>query len=482
MLLQMLPAQVQAEEKVNTTVMAIEGQQAAQTPNGSETQYNGTTSENESGKNNSNETSTEQPDDTSGNNSKSEAEENQPENESNKSDSNIEESAQENTEQTDAEQETTVDEANPTDATENGIQVIDNKVTLTSTADFINLSNQPAENYETAEITITRGTTNSFDLTQSIDGKTFQGFGNEDHPFKGTIAITSSGSGIDIPINHSFFNYLDQSATINAGLYLKAKGTVDGPLLAANYVNKNSAGAKTISLMIGAEKEDNNLPSFGGIIGTMGEGTSLSLSVVNKIIEANATITGKGNLGFFCNTMEADANLTIESYTDGNSTNNGSTGNTPTTIDYDISTTGGHAGGLVGEMKSGATLTVNQTLNLTGSVTTTATGSAAGGLIGAAENPIIALNNQVTRTGTIEGTSESGGFIGKAVYNTGLELDLSNISISGITISNGNHAGGYFGVLNFDSITGGTITIKTNPQTNQTDQTILKEPVGNLVV
>ncbi len=473
MLLQMLPAQVQAEEKVNTTVMAIEGQQAAQTPNGSETQYNGTTSENESGKNNSNETSTEQPDDTSGNNSKSEAEENQPENESNKSDSNIEESAQENTEQTDVEQETTVDEANPTDATENGIQVIDNKVTLTSTADFINLSNQPAENYETAEITITRGTTNSFDLTQSIDGKTFQGFGNEDHPFKGTIAITSSGSGIDIPINHSFFNYLDQSATINAGLYLKAKGTVDGPLLAANYVNKNSAGAKTISLMIGAEKEDNNLPSFGGIIGTMGEGTSLSLSVVNKIIEANATITGKGNLGFFCNTMEADANLTIESYTDGNSTNNGSTGNTPTTIDYDISTTGGHAGGLVGEMKSGATLTVNQTLNLTGSVTTTATGSAAGGLIGAAENPIIALNNQVTRTGTIEGTSESGGFIGKAVYNTGLELDLSNISISGITISNGNHAGGYFGVLNFDSITGGTITIKTNPQTNQTDQTIL---------
>lgn len=239
MLLQTLPAQVQAEEKVNTTVMASEGQQAAQTPNGSETQYNGTTSENESGKNNSNETSTEQPDDTSGNNSKSEAEENQPENESNKSDSNIEESAQENTEQTDAEQETTADEANPTDATENGIQVIDNKVTLTSTADFINLSNQPAENYETAEITITRGTTNSFDLTETVNGKTFQGFGSAEHPFKGTIVITSSGSGIDIPINRPFFGYLDQSATINAGLYLKAKGAVNGPLLAANYVNKN---------------------------------------------------------------------------------------------------------------------------------------------------------------------------------------------------------------------------------------------------
>lgn len=471
MLLQTLPAQVQAEEKVNTTVMASEDQQAAQTPNGSETQYNGTTSENEPGKNNSNETSTEQPDDISESNSKSEAEENQPENESNKSDSNIEESAQENTEQTDAEQETTADEVNPTDATENEIQVVDNKVTLTSTADFINLSNQPAEKYETAEITITRGTNTSFDLTETVNGKTFQGFGSAEHPFKGTIVITSSGSGIDIPINRPFFEYLDQSATINVGLYLKAKGTVNGPLLAANYKNNsNLSETKTISLMIGAD--ENEQTSFGGIVGTMDENTSLSLSVENKITNNNITITGNGNLGFFCNTMEAGANLTIESYTDANSTNSGSTGSTPVTIGYNISTTGGHAGGLVGEMKRGAILTVTPELGLTGNVTTTATKSAAGGLIGAATNPTITLNNPVIRTGTIEGTSESGGFIGQAVYNTGV-VDLSKISISEITISNGNHAGGYFGVLNFDSTTGDTITIKTNSQTNQTDQTSL---------
>ena len=473
MLLQTLPAQAQAEEKVNTTVTASEAQQDTQTPNGSATQSKGTTSENESGKNNSNETGTEQTDDTSENNSKSEAEENQSENESNKSDSNIEESAQENTKQTDAEQETTADEANPTDATGNGIQVVNNAVTLTNTADFINLSCMDPKDYQTATITITRGTTASFDLTQTVDGKTFQGFGSEQYPFKGTITITSSGSGIDIPINHSFFNYLDQSATINEGLYLKAKGTVDGPLLAANYVyvndgNSTVAEPKQISLMIGAEKEDNNLPSFGGIIGTMDRNTRLSLSVVNKITEANTTITGNGNLGFFCNTMGEGANLTIASYTDGNSTNSGSTGSGTATIGYDISTTGGHAGGLVGEMQKESSLTVTPALDLTGNVTTTAAGSAAGGLIGAATYPIITLNDTVTRTGTIKGTSESGGFIGKAVYNrtnnTGLELDLSNINVSGITISNGNHAGGYFGVLNFDSTAGGTITIKTNSQ------------------
>ena len=476
MLLQTLPAQVQAEEKVNTTVTASEGQQDTQTVNDSATQSNGTTSENESGKNDSNETGTEQTDDTSENNSKSEAEENQQENESNKSDSNIEESAQENTKQTDAEQETTADEANPTDATGSGIQVVDNKVTLTCTADFINLSHMDAQVYQTATITIQRETTTPFDLTQEVDGKKFQGFGSEQHPFQGTIAITSSGSGIDIPINHSFFKYLDQSATINEGLYLKAKGTVDGPLLAANYVNDGNstvAEPKQISLMIGAEKEDNNLPSFGGIIGTMGSNTRLSLSVVNKITEANTTITGKGNLGFFCNTMGEGANLTIASYTNDNSTNSSATGSGTATIGYDISTTGGHAGGLVGEMQvgemqNGATLTVNPALELSGNVTTSANGFAAGGLIGAAENPTITLNDTVTRTGTIGGTSESGGFIGKAVYKTGLELDLSKISISGITISNGNHAGGYFGVLNFDSITGGTITIKNVPETNLT--------------
>jgi hypothetical protein len=477
MLLQTLPAQVQAEEKVNTTVTASEGQQDTQTPNGSATQSNGTTSENESGKQDSNETGTEQPDDASENNSKSEAEENQQENESNKSDSNIEESAQENTKQTDAEQEATADEANPTDATGNEIQVVDNKVTLKCTADFINLSHMDAQAYQTATITIQRETTTPFDLTQTVDGKTFQGFGSEQSPFKGTIAITSSGSGIDIPINHSFFNYLDQSATINEGLYLKAKGTVDVPLLTTNYVNDGNlavAEPKQISLMIGAEKEDNNLPSFGGIIGTMDSNTNLSLSVVNKITEANTTITGTGNLGFFCNTMEASANLTIASYTDGNSANSGSTGSGTATIDYNISTTGGHAGGLVGEMQNGSILTVNQALSLTGNVTTTVTGFAAGGLIGAATNPTITLNNSVTRKGTIEGTSESGGFIGKAVYNynrtdnTELELDLSKINVSGITISNGNHAGGYFGVLNFDSTAGGTITIKNVPETKLT--------------
>ena len=468
MLLQTLPAQVQAEEKVNTTVTASEVQQDTQTPNGSTTQSNGNTSENESGKNNSNETGTEQTDDTSENNSKSEAEENQQENESNKSDSNIEESAQENTKQTDAEQETTADEANPTEATGNGIQVVNNAVTLTNTADFINLSNMDAQAYQTATITITRGTTASFDLTQTVDGETFQGFGNKDYPFKGTITITSYESGIDIPINRSFFNYLDQSATINEGLYLKAKGTVNGPLLTANYTNNsNLKEAKTISLTIGTDQ--NEQTSFGGIIGTMDSNTNLSLSVANKITEANTTITGTGNLGFFCNTMGEGANLTIASYTDGNSTNSGSTGSGTATIGYDISTTGGHAGGLVGEMQKGSSLTVNPALNLTGNVTTTTvTGFAAGGLVGAAINPTITLDNKVTRTGKIEGTSESGGFIGKAVYYTGLELDLSKISISGITISNGNHAGGYFGVLNFYSTAGGIITIKNVLETNLT--------------
>lgn len=65
------------------------------------------------------------------------------------------------------------------------------KKTINSSEDFINLSNQDASTYQNAEITITRGAGVAFDLTKATsEGKTFQGFGSEKFPFKGTIKIT----------------------------------------------------------------------------------------------------------------------------------------------------------------------------------------------------------------------------------------------------------------------------------------------------
>ena len=332
--------------------------------------------------------------------------------------------------------------------------VVDGKVNINSSEDFINLSNEDASIYQNAEITITRGSGVAFDLTKTTsDGKTFQGFGSVANPFQGTIKITNADSGIEIPVNHSFFNYLDQSAKIDSGLYLKAGGSFNMPLLAEYFVNNsNTETEEALSLKIEAAKDTNSgvdeRYSFSGLIGNMAANTKLSLSVENKITEKGKTkINGTTNLGFFCNTMKEGASLTISSYS-------GDSG-------YVISTENGHAGGLVGEMGKSAKLTVVPELTLEGSVKTTGDKCAAGGLVGKAENSDITLTGKLTCKETIEapgnGTS-IGGYIGNALFYDTKALDFSNLDMQA-TLKDGSHAGSMFGVLNYDCIAGGTLTL-----------------------
>ena len=332
--------------------------------------------------------------------------------------------------------------------------VVNNKVDIKSSEDFINLSYEDAGNYQDAEITITRGAGVAFDLTKATeDGKTFQGFGSEEKPFQGTIKITNAESGIEIPVNHSFFNYLDQSAKINEGLYLKAGESLTTPLLAENFVKtSDTAQEASVSLIIDAATDTNSDTgerySFGSLIGSMAENTKLSLSVDNKITDAGKTrISGTGNLGFFCNTMEAGASLTIAAYTGD--------------MCYTVSTENGHAGGLVGEMKSEAELTVTPALTLEGSVQTTGEKYAAGGLVGKADTPKITLTGKLTCKEKVAASGEDtsvGGFIGNAVFKETRSLNFNNLDIQ-TTLGDGSHTGGLFGVLNFDCMTGGTLTL-----------------------
>ena len=338
------------------------------------------------------------------------------------------------------------------------------KKTINSSEDFINLSNQDASTYQNAEITITRGAGVAFDLTKATsEGKTFQGFGSKDYPFKGTIKITNANSGIEIPVNHSFFNYLDQSATIAEGLYLKAGENFNTPLLAEYFVNTaNTAQEDTLSLMIDAATDTNSGTnerySFGGLIGNMAANTKLSLAVESKITDKGQTkVSGSGNLGFFCNTMEEDASLTITSYT-------GDAG-------YTVSTENGHAGGLVGEMKENAVLTITPELALEGSVQTAGETYSAGGLVGKADTPNITLTKKVTCKETISASGDDtsvGGYIGNAVFKKTKLLDFSNLDIPA-TLGDGSHTGGLFGVLNFDCTEGGTLTL-SNATANHTFQ------------
>lgn len=362
------------------------------------------------------------------------------ENEQNQSENQSENSSQQTTDQ-----EEPSEDAEPTPTADGDNMVVNGAVSLSTSEDFIKLSNQDASTYETATITITRNV--AFDLTGSTsDGKQFQGFGSAEHPFRGRIVITNASSGIEIPLNRSFFNCLDQSAEIGEGLYLEAKGKCESPLFAANYTNTNNANQQTIDLKINAvEAVTGGDKSFGGLIGNMAAGSQLSLKVDNQL-QAGTNISGSGNLGFFCNTMAEGSSLTIASYTGDQA--------------YVVSTTNGHAGGLVGEMCDGAQLTVTPELTLTGNVTGT---GAVGGLVGKAADAAITLSNKVTCKGTIEAgqgqSTATGGFVGMAIYK-GESLSLSFEKFrSNVTLGNGNHAGGLFGVLNYDRADGGEIQI-----------------------
>ena len=355
---------------------------------------------------------------------------------------------------TEQEPQTVINQANDEVGTNLQSLVVDNKVQINSSEDFINLSNEDAANYQNAEIVITRGSGVAFDLTKPIaGGKTFKGFGDQNHPFKGTIKITNAESNIEIPVNHTFFNYLDQSATINDGLYLKAGDNITTPLFAANYVNtSNKDEQASLSVMIDAATDTSSSEkerySFAGLIGNMAANTKLSLSVNNKITEnAKTKVSGRGNLGFFCNTMEAGAALTIESYTGDAS--------------YTVSTENGNAGGLVGEMKGKASLTITSAMTLEGSVQTTGKPYAAGGLVGKADAPEITLSGKVTCKETISASGDDtavGGYIGNAVFKETKPLDFNNLDVQA-SLNDGSHAGGLFGVLNYDCTSGGTLTL-----------------------
>lgn len=327
------------------------------------------------------------------------------------------------------------------------------EIDIKSTEELIELSNQDAASYQNKTITITRNTTEALDLTiTTADGKTFQGLGSEANPFMGTLKITNAEtSTIDILIDHSFFNYLDQSASIGSGLYLKTRGQNQIPLLAEYVVNKNtsagSADGGNISLTVEATAENDDMDKkagFGGIVGTMDANTKLALTVKNRTkTGVNLTVSGTGNVGFFCNTMETGAMLTITSYTDETSASD--------ELKYPLESTDGNAGSLVGEMKADTSLTVEGALNLTGDITA---GVAAGGLVGMAEDAVITLDRPVTRSGSIQGTSESGGYIGKLTCTKATEINLGNLTVQDLTLGDCKHAGGFFGVLNYGSSEG----------------------------
>ena len=333
---------------------------------------------------------------------------------------------------------------------------------------LVDLSKEEAQNYQNAEIILAPHDISELDLS----GKEFAGLGSEEYPFKGSISFSGDYTGY-ITLDKSLFNAVSGDARISE-LNLKAANNMTDPILAKSYVKGETTEPGTISLKIDAKSTEitegggqTSYSSFGGVIGTLGEGASVSLDITSVIPKGNAAVSGNGSRGFFCNTMKENASLTVSAFSGY--------------ADFQVSSTNENAGALVGAMETGAQLIVAPEFTFSGSVSGAAN---AGGLVGnSADGAKITLQNNYTVSGSISsGNGNAGGLIGAAVNNpvtvtngsisvdsasllagansaagglfgsctvsgNAAELDLTAYTINNVSITSGKYAGGVFGIL-----------------------------------
>lgn len=362
----------------------------------------------------------------------------------------------------------------------------ENKWEIIDVQGLVNLSKEEPSKYQKAEIILAPHDTSELDLS----GTGFAGLGSTEYPFKGSISFSGKYTGY-ITLDKSLFNAVSGDAKISE-LNLKASNNMTDPILAKSYVKGEGKSNESIKLNIDAKRTDitegggqTSYSSFGGIIGTLGEDASVSLDITSVIPQGKAAVGGEENRGFFCNTMKASASLTVSAFL-GNA-------------DFQVSSTDGKAGALVGAMETGAQLTVAPELTFSGSVTGAEN---AGGMVGSsADGAKITVQNNYTVSGRISsGNENAGGLIGSAVNNPvtvtngsisvssaslsagansaagGLfgnctvsentaELDLASYTINNISITSGKYAGGVFGMLKNQA---GNYTVKIQDGADKT--------------
>lgn len=309
------------------------------------------------------------------------------------------------------------------------------EITIRKPDELIKLSNVLPKDYYNKTILLSMTEGESWNLgVNTSDGYTFLGLGgkeNGDYPFSGIL--NSTLGEFSILTTHPLFNYLSTSAVIGK-LQLGSHASTseeDPPItstapLLAGIVSGTATGEWSVKLVGDS--------SFGGLIGTLESG-SVNLTISG---DAGLTCSSDAHTGLFCNTMRAGTTLTAVNNATGITVN--ATGTTTNAKGITVSC---DAGGFVGRMEDGATLTASG--NSVASVTSEQ--GNAGGIVGSAVNANITVSGTGSGNITVSASKNAGGIVGDYVNSEpNAVLDLSNYTTS-VTISGGSNAGGVFGAL-----------------------------------
>lgn len=238
-----------------------------------------------------------------------------------------------------------------------------------------------------------------------------KGLGNEEYPFMGTVKA-NEGSAINLPINFALFEYLSDSANLDTIIFARPEEK-NSAMLAENVIHGDVASAN--KWKIKADPVDDSgatiYKSFTSVIGNMKNGAKVDLDITlsNGV---QVEVSGGDNAGLACGTMGENTSLAVSLSSDL----------------LDISGKS-NAGVFVGKMSTDATLNIDKCNTLTG---VNISANNAGGLVGSAENAEINVGEGVTltMTGSVTGSVTAGGLFGSYTYSKANEktFDISKFS------------------------------------------------------
>ena len=301
--------------------------------------------------------------------------------------------------------------------------VSDNVITINTSEQFVEYSKNYEANpakYQNIDVSIAITSGNLDNLVG------FVSIGTARYPFAANIKVTSD-SEFKLTLDQPLFAYIYDSANINTDVIisrsLPVSGDVSDSALFAEHVihdtEKNTTAQWSVSLM-------NAEAAFSSVIGTLGENVNAKLTITNNA--DSVSVSGSGSAGLACGRMEKNSSLTV--ITSGSSS-------------YNVSSSSGNAGGMIGTMADGSAFTLNNEFALTGEVTAA---GYAGGLVGYAENASVSFEGTAMVSGTVSGALATGGVFG---YYKSSEAENS-FDISRYAVSctlNGENSGGLFGKL-----------------------------------
>ena len=311
------------------------------------------------------------------------------------------------------------------------------KVTIGTSEDLIKLSNADPTIYQDAALTKGGATGSGLNLCNTVtaaDGKplSFLGLGAPNTPFKGSFDLGTS----PIVLNRPLFNNVELSADMT--LALTWEGTTSDPVVATTI----NGGAHKLAVDITAATLTS--PLLGSVSGGLVLG-------VNYAAKGNETLainiqSKTDNAGLLVNTLADAASLSVEKLT------------LPGTYSGDptIQTTkdGASAGGLVGVCGNGATVAINNSIDLSGFSVKGKTAS--GGLIGKATSLNLTIANGTTikpaRNVGDEGSACSGGVIGDVSFARGFTVTPNMFDLGDlVTLGASQRAGALFGVADIST-------------------------------